>query len=283
MNLGIFTKHTTESDLLTRFTMIRESGYRSTQFNLSVMGLSTTSTKPVSKKHIDQYLDAVAKTGIEVPIVSATCNLVHPNRIKRIECIEGVLRVMEFCEAVGVGCISLCSGTRDDNDMWAFHPENASKQAWKDLVISLKDILSSSSGSSVKIGIEPEPANIIRTPLHAKRLLEEDLANDRVRIIFDAANIAGCGPQNQQKQLLDQAHCMLDRWIEIYHLKELYVDNTEQSGDLGTGRLDIPTYLSMIYLTGKPIIIHGLKDAVDCKRLVTNFNYVTNVLKWVRI
>ena len=39
---------------------------------------------------------------------------------------------------MGTSVITLCTGTRDPNNMWGWHPENASSQAWSDLLSSME-------------------------------------------------------------------------------------------------------------------------------------------------
>jgi sugar phosphate isomerase/epimerase len=52
-----------------------------------------------------------------------------------------VVRWNQTRYGMGTSVITLCTGTRDPENMWRWHPENASSQAWSDLLSSMEAAL----------------------------------------------------------------------------------------------------------------------------------------------
>lgn len=47
------------------------------------------------------------------------------------------LKDAEPDKGMGTSVVTLCTGTRDPEDMWRWHPENTSSQAWDELLRSM--------------------------------------------------------------------------------------------------------------------------------------------------
>ncbi|MFP5407352.1 MAG: aminoacyl--tRNA ligase-related protein, partial [Gammaproteobacteria bacterium] len=82
--------------------------------------------------------------------------------------------------------VTLCTGTRDFDDQWRAHPANTTAQAWTDMRASVEDALSAAEAHGVTLGIEPEPANVVRDAPAARRLLEELGRPRGLGIVMDA-------------------------------------------------------------------------------------------------
>jgi sugar phosphate isomerase/epimerase len=91
---------------------------------------------------------------------------------------------------LGVPVLSLCTGSRDSENMWRHHPENLEPSAWADLVATMTTAIAIAAQHDVLLGIEPEPGNVVRTSAHAQRLLSES-PSDRLGIVLDPANLLG--------------------------------------------------------------------------------------------
>ena len=57
--------------------------------------------------------------------------------------------------ALGTRLITLCTGTRDPNDMWRAHPDNDSESAWRDLTVAMQRAIEIAGRYDVFLGIEP--------------------------------------------------------------------------------------------------------------------------------
>jgi len=57
--------------------------------------------------------------------------------------------------------------------MWRAHPGNLASDAWTDLRRTLDALLEAAHEAGVRLGIEPEPGNVVRDARTAARLLAE--------------------------------------------------------------------------------------------------------------
>lgn len=263
MNFGLFSKLLPEKDPAANFTHILELGYSCTQFNFSTIGLPTVPEAEVDMQLCRGVRNAQTGTGISIPVISGTCNLIASDMTERKKAVEGVIYLIAACKKMGIPRVSLCTGTRDTADMWKFHPDNASPAAWSDLEESLSAILNRTAGSGISICIEPEKANVVSDPQKVLNLLKE-MDSSRIEIIFDAANILAGTEQSVRDDVLKNAFAMLREYVAIFHMKEIYSSSGIQGGPTGSGRLNVPLYLSLIrmYCPDAPVIVHGLDSSI---------------------
>jgi sugar phosphate isomerase/epimerase len=159
--------------------------------------------------------------------------------------------------------ITLCTGTRDPENMWRAHPQNDSPQAWRDLLTSLSSALESTEKFRLSLGIEPETANIISSAKKARRLLDE-MKSPRLKIIFDAANLFHPGDLPRQCEILDEAFDLHGSDIIAAHAKDvLEINGAMKHVAAGKGSVDYDYYLAKLRDTGfsGPLILHGLEPA----------------------
>jgi sugar phosphate isomerase/epimerase len=157
--------------------------------------------------------------------------------------------------------ITLCTGTRDPEDMWRAHAENNSPAAWRDLLTSMETAISIAEKHDVLLGVEPETGNVISSVRKARQLLDE-LQSSRVKIVLDPANLFHAGEVGRVRDAMQEAFQLLGTDIVMAHAKELGTDG--KSGHLPPGRgvLDWNYYFAMLAQMDfkRPIVIHGLPE-----------------------
>ena len=72
---------------------------------------------------------------------------------------------------LGAEVVTLCSGTRDPDNMRRAHPGNLTDDAWTDLRRTLDALLAAAGEAGVRLDIEPEPGNVVRDANRAAQLL----------------------------------------------------------------------------------------------------------------
>jgi sugar phosphate isomerase/epimerase len=132
-----------------------------------------------------------------------------------------IQRASEF----GVTAVTLCTGSRDPERMWTAHPGNTAPEAWHDLRTELDLLLEAAGAAGVRLGVEPEPGNVVRDAAAAARLLAQlGRDADRITIIADAANLlrehAG-ESRAAQAAVLERAFEVLGETIGCLHAKDL--------------------------------------------------------------
>ena len=104
----------------------------------------------------------------------------------------GILRLRVLTKAaaqLGIPLVTLCTGTRDRENMWRAHRDNGSPAAWADLLETTHGALTAAAEAGVALAIEPEHGNVVFDADRARALLDTLRAGDRLRIILDPANL----------------------------------------------------------------------------------------------
>jgi sugar phosphate isomerase/epimerase len=163
---------------------------------------------------------------------------------------------------MGTSLITLCTGTRDPQNMWRRHPDNDKPEAWKDLQASMREAIRVAGDSDAQLGIEPEVSNVIDSAAKARRLLDE-MGSPRLRIVMDASNLFHAGELPRMREIMDEAFELLGRDIAIAHAKDLSRDGEAGHEAAGTGVLDYDHYIALLRRYGftGPLILHNLTEA----------------------
>ena len=256
MKVGIFAKTCRRPTIEELFRAISSYGIKSVQFNLSCVGLETLPAD-VPCDLLPRVMSSAWDVNIELIAISGTFNMAHPDPSIRREGLKRLEILCEVARLLRIPVITLCTGTRDPIDMWRWHPENKSKEAWRDMVESLECGLHSAEKNDVFLAVEPENANVVNSASLARQLLDE-LQDPRLRIVIDPANLIV--PDVNQKKVLDESFDLLGTSIVIAHAKDR--DHAFQPCAAGKGIIDFPYYIRClrgIRFAGS-LVLHGLTE-----------------------
>lgn len=240
MKLGIFARTYTRPTLEETLDAIAANGL--THVHVSVKSGT-----------IDK--EAFTRRGLVLASVSGTFNAIHPDLGIRRSGIEMVRRLM----VSGAPVITLCTGTRDPDDMWRRHPANDLPDAWADLRETLAALLPDSEANGVLLGVEPEINNVINTAAKARRLLD-DIRSPYLKIILDGANLFE-DATSEMASTLAEAFDLLAADAVLFHAKDLAIAS-RPSQAAGKGALDWDTYCRLIqtHCPLVPVILHNLAE-----------------------
>ena len=258
MQLGIFAKTFTRTTVEETLDAVVAHKLDCIQFNFSSAGLESLPDKidPSLAKRIGT---AVRKRGICMAGVSGTFNMIHPDPKQRADGFRRLEAIAASCQTIGTNLITLCTGTRDPEDMWRGHPDNDSNNAWRDLAMGMQHALEIAERHDVFLGIEPELANVINSAPKARRLLDE-MNNPRLKIVMDAANLLHASELPRASAIWQEAFDLLAGDIIIAHAKDLAVDGSFVAA--GKGALDYDLYIRLLRSVkfNGPLILHGLSE-----------------------
>jgi sugar phosphate isomerase/epimerase len=194
---------------------------------------------------------------IGIAAVSGTYNMIHPDKAVRATGLARLEVLAARCHDMGTHLITLCTGTRDPLDQWRHHPDNASTDAWRDLLEAMEAALAIADRHGIVLGIEPELANTVSSAEKARQLIGE-LANPRIKIVLDAANLFEQVTLAEQRRVVATAVEMLGGHIAMAHTKDRAGDGRFVAA--GKGVLDYGHYLSCLQAAGfdGPLVTHGL-------------------------
>lgn len=261
MEIGIFAKTFVRPSIGETLDAVAAHGLRTVQFNLSCVGL------PTLPDTIDPALVASIRTafderGMTMAAISGTFNMIHPDRRKRAEGLRRLGMLASICGDLGTSVITLCSGTRDPDDMWRAHPDNQLPAARGDLTATLDRAMLYAEQYGVTLAIEPEVNNVVNTAEEARRLMAA-YETPRLRIVLDAANLIRPIKLPYMNAILNDAFNLLSDYIVLAHAKDLSRDGAPGSTAPGQGDLDFGRYLGMLATSGYkgPLIVHGLEES----------------------
>jgi sugar phosphate isomerase/epimerase len=258
MRLGIFARTFSRPTVGGVFDAVREHQLDCAQFNMACAGLPTL-PDDIAPSLAIRIHEASMSRGTEIAAVSGTYNMAHPEPEARQAGLRRLRTLASACHGMGTSVITLCTGTRDPENMWRWHPENVSSQAWSELLSSMEAALRIGEEEQVTLAFEPERANVVNTAAKGHALLAA-MQSSRLKVVIDPANLIVPGDEHQMSQVLDEAFDLLGEYIVIAHAKDRGADDTFQTA--GGGILDYDQYIRLLRAAAfnGPFILHGLTE-----------------------
>ena len=258
--IGIFAKTFLRPTFEENLDAVRGHGLGVVQYNLACAGLPSLPER-VEPRLAQQIGAAAASRRVTIVAVSGTFNMIDPIRERRDAGLHRLGQLAGACALLGTKIITLCTGTRDPDDMWRGHPANGRPDAWADLHRAMEQALVIAEQHDLWLAVEPETANVVDSSAKARRLLDE-LRSPRLKIILDPANLFHVEDLPHQRGVLDAAFDLLGPDIVLAHAKDVrVVDGAVHHVAAGAGVLDYPHYLGLLRHLPVPLIVHGLAEA----------------------
>jgi sugar phosphate isomerase/epimerase len=234
-------------------------GYEGIQANLSSAGL-TSLPGAMPPGVAAQFTQAARAQGIRLVALSGTYNMAHPDVKVRKASRAGFKNVVSAAREMGAPIVSLCTGSRDPRDMWKFHPENDSDDAWNNLRSELEFALRLAQEAGIRLAIEPEPANVIRDARAAKKILNE-MTSTHLGILLDAANLLTPETLSRQHAVIEEATGLLGGTILLAHAKD--INASGQVVAPGEGEVDLLAFTKALRRVGydDALVAHGFAAA----------------------
>jgi sugar phosphate isomerase/epimerase len=264
MQIGIFAKTFVRPTMIETLDAVVAHGIQCVQFNLACAGLPSMpdQIEPAMIASIRRELDA---RGLTMAAVSGTFNMIHPDPRQRSDGLRRLRTLVEACHALGTSVISLSTGTRDPDNMWRWHPNNATPAAWRDLITAVAEAAQIAEEHKITLAFEPEVTNVVDSAEKGRRLLDA-IGSPYLKVVIDGANLFHAGELQRMPAILEEAFALLGADIVLAHAKDLNHDGDAGQVAAGTGLLDYDLYLSLLRSVGYrgPLILHALtEDQVD--------------------
>jgi sugar phosphate isomerase/epimerase len=259
MQLGIFAKTFARPSLGETLDAVRAHGIGCMQFNMSCASLPPM-PEEIPAELTDRIRGEMERRNLTMAAVSGTFNMIHPDRGKRREGLRRLGVLVEACGRLGTSVITLCTGTRNAEHMWRYHPENDSPGAWRDLLVSMEQAVRVAEEHRVTLAFEPEVNNVVVSAEKGCLLLAE-MRSSRLKVVMDGANLFHESELSYAREVLDTAFELLGEDIVIAHAKDF--KSTGEVVAAGRGELDYDRYLENLRGVGfeGPVILHGLGES----------------------
>jgi sugar phosphate isomerase/epimerase len=240
---------------------VASAGFGLVQLNMAAFGAPTIPPVGAAVDFAGVRSDFEAH-GVRIWGLSCTYNLIHPDLALRDEYTARAEWLIGRAPELGAEVVTLCSGTRDADDMWRAHPANASPEAWAELRASLDKLLPAAEGAGVRLGIEPEPGNVVSDAGRASELLAE-LGDDArfIGIVLDSANLVTPATAFDQDRILRQAFAALGAGTVCLHAKDVVDGGAYAAAGLGQLDYDLVFELHAALPAPVPVIIQDSSEA----------------------
>jgi sugar phosphate isomerase/epimerase len=259
MELGIFARTFARPTLEETLDAVMNHEIEHVQLNLACAGLPTL-PESMHPDRCAMITSAFRERRLIMDAISGTFNMVHPT-IRPEENLHRLEILASACRWLDTRIITLCTGSRDPENMWQWHPDNGKLSVFKELVRLMKQVAVIADRFEVTMAIEPEVGNVVNSALKARVLLDE-LGSPWIKVVIDPANLFHPGDVPRMNELLDEAFEWLGPDIVLAHAKELRTNGHSGAVAPGKGVLDWDHYvhgLEQINYSG-PLIIHGLPE-----------------------
>jgi sugar phosphate isomerase/epimerase len=210
---------------------------------------------------------------IGIPSISATYNVIHPQPGVRAQQTAEAVRLIGLAPLLGADVVTLCTGTRDPENMWRAHSDNTSPEAWSDLRHTLDPLLVAAQASGVRLGIEPEPGNVIRDAPTAARLLDQLGDEAPIGIVLDPANLLTPDTVSRQDEIIGEAVDLLGDRVIGAQAKDVVASGYSAAG---AGMMDYPAVLAQLDRVGPvPLVVQDASES-DAARVRAD------LIRWAR-
>jgi len=275
MELGIFAKTFPRATLEETLDAVVAHGLKHVQFNLSCVGLPTLPDR-LEQEQCADIARAFRERGLTMAAISGTFNILMA--IEFPDFMEGPIPPMEgvpeswrtfghlevltsHCRWLDTRIVTLSTGTRDDLNMWKWHPTNVTRKSWNAAVKAMHRIAEVADRYQVTMAFEPELSNVVNSVCKARRLLDE-IHSPWLKVVLDPANLIRPDDIPRMSEVIDEAFDWLGDDIALMHIKELGKEG--HPGDLapGQGILDYGLILNELDRIGYKgsLIMHGLSE-----------------------
>jgi sugar phosphate isomerase/epimerase len=270
MNIGIATTDFTTRGADALFGTIAAMGFASAQFAFASITESDfipdgrIEIPPVIPPSLIAVIQkAAARHGITIPACNGTFNMSHPDAEVRH---EGLRRFEGFAAAVralGAGIVSLCSGTRNREHLWRFHPESQTAGAWEDMLDSMRRAVEIAERNGLTLAVETEYSNVVDTAAKARRMMDA-VGSPRLKMVMDCANLFHPGQAHRDKVsgVLEDAFALIGKDAVIAHGKDIAASDGISFCPTGEGIVDFPLFALLLkqYGFAGDMILHGIYD-----------------------
>jgi sugar phosphate isomerase/epimerase len=255
--LGIFARTYRRDTAEEVARAVASAGYALAHWNFAAIGRSTLAAD-VDETQFAHVREAFETAGLGIPSVSGTFNTAHPDAELRARQAGQAVRLIQLVPLLGADVVTLCTGTRDPENMWLAHPGNTDPSAWSDMRRTLDPLLDAACDAGVLLGVEPEHANVVRDARTAARLLDELGADAPVGIVLDPANLLTPVTVKRQDEIIGEAIDLLGDRIIGTQAKDVVASGYAAAG---AGLMDYPAvFTQLARIAPVPMIVQDTTE-----------------------
>ena len=221
MELGMYTIELSRPTVEALFRDIRGYGFTQVQFDFRSV---TDEQMPavISDDLIKNIREAADANGVGIAAVNGTFNMIHPDPLVRADGLRRFEALAPHVKALGCSLVTLCTGSRNPDNMWRWDEANDEESAWNDLLVVLRSVIGIAEEYDLHLGLETEASNCMNTIEKCRRILDA-FGSPRLKVIMDIANIfqRGQAHRGEVRPIMRGAFELLGEHIALAHGKDI--------------------------------------------------------------
>jgi len=268
MKIGLSASDIKRTNTDNLFATIAGYGFASTQFGFAYV--TESNFEPTGKIEIPERIDdklialvyeSAKKYDVDIFACYGTFNMAHPDPEVREEGIKRFDVLAEATKKLGCKYILICSGTRYEDYLWRYHPDNSTPEAWADMIDTVKKCAKIAEKYGVVAAVETEASNIIDTPEKARRMLDE-VGSDNLKMTMDCANLFHAGEAKRENvhRVVSHAFDVFGDDVVIAHGKDIMESDGIKFCPTGEGIIDYTQFIDLLnkHNYRGDMILHGI-------------------------
>ncbi|MDL2234208.1 sugar phosphate isomerase/epimerase, partial [Ruminococcaceae bacterium OttesenSCG-928-L11] len=274
MELGAYSPEIEAQSVGECFAKARQLGFTRMQYNF-LTSHGEEMPERIGSDALTEIRAAADSTGIAIEAVNGTFNMADPDPVRRKVMTARFPAIVEACQYLGCGCITLCTGSRSPDSMWRFHPDNSSPAAWRDVLHTTEQLLPMVEGIGIVLGVETEATNVVSTVEKTRQYLDV-FDSPHLRVIMDCANIFPLGTAHREsaRPMIERAFALLGDDLVLAHgkdIREATAPDRNVFTCAGKGIVDFDCFLGLLQARGYTggMILHGIHDPEEFRDAVT--------------
>ncbi len=199
----------------------------------------------ITEERAEQLGRFFREQGVEVPLIGAYFNPVHPDAAKA-EKGERIFKEY-LAQAARLGCAYVGSETGSYNgDPWIYRPENRTEEAYARVAEVFGRLADYAAEQGVSIAMEGAAGHVCYCPDVLYETVRR-MNRPNVRFIFDLFNYLDDQNYEKRYEILDRGLELFGKDILVYHIKDFTVEDghIRQVG-VGRGLMDFDRILGAI-------------------------------------
>ena len=143
--------------------------------------------------------------------------------------------------------VTLCTGTRDPDDMWRAHPDNDdARRLGRHASSRSPPRVAAAEAAGVALGVEPEPDNVVRDAAGGAAAARRGRDRRALKVVMDAANLE---PGDADVLRSWRSRCSA-------------ATSSSRTRRTSAAPVDYPLYLSLLRDAGfgGPLVLHGMPE-----------------------
>lgn len=275
MKIGICSTDFSSGSVDEVFARIHSFGFHTTQFCFGSIAGQEDILSAYDEALLARIQESARKYEVEICAINATFNMIDPNEARLRENIRRMDTMCRACRYLDCRILTLCTGTRNPENMWVHHPDNQNPESWQRMLEAMRQVVSLAEAYGIYVAVETEAANVVQTPILARRMLDE-IHSDNLKMILDCANLflPGFAHRENAHATIQSAFDAFGDEVILAHGKDIADSDGIEFAPVGEGIVDYDLFLKLLYQYGYDgaMVVHGIyKEELmePCIRFIT--------------